>query len=282
MKKIKTYTFWVALSGSIVILVESVANLFGFSIDSSTIENVIMAICGVLVVLGIVTKDSKSSKQNSTKTSEQKNGGKKEKAGNCENIDLVVNDDAVVGADNTAKTSNDAIDLSDSGVEIADNGVEEANNVVEIVDNGVEEANNIFETSNSTIDTIDTTDEAIESMDDEIKTTDDIAEDVENGFSKQQSINDVVLKILALLESNPDVADIVKGVESISQKDESAESGDSQCSYNAEVELDFNESSNNDDISNAIIDKSGDDLSDEQVSDEVQKVVRHCVDIRRS
>lgn len=275
MKKIKTYAFWVALSGSIVILVESVANLFGFSIDSSTIENVIMAICGVLVVLGIVTKDSKSSKQNSTKTSEQKNGGEKEKTDNCENIDLVVNDDAVESVDNMAKTSNDAIDLSDSVVEIADNGVE-------VVDNGVE-VNNIFETSNSTIDTIDTTDEAIESMDDEIKTADDIAEDVENEIIKQQSINDVVLKILALLESNSDVADIVKGAESISSKDESTESGDSQCGYNAEVESDFNESSNNgDSTSVAIIDKVGDGLSDEQAGDEDQKVVRHCVDIRRS
>ena len=54
MKRVKTYAFWVALSSAVVILVQSIANLFGFSIDSSTIENVIMSICGVLVVLGIV------------------------------------------------------------------------------------------------------------------------------------------------------------------------------------------------------------------------------------
>jgi len=54
--KFKTYAFWVALSGAVVLLVESVAEMLGFKIESSTIENVIMSICGVLVVLGIVTK----------------------------------------------------------------------------------------------------------------------------------------------------------------------------------------------------------------------------------
>ena len=56
MKRFKTYAFWVALSGAIVILVQSLGKLFGFQIESSIIENVIMSICGVLVVLGIVTK----------------------------------------------------------------------------------------------------------------------------------------------------------------------------------------------------------------------------------
>lgn len=56
MNRFKTYAFWVALSSAIVIFVQSVGNLFGFEIESSTIENVIMSICGVLVVLGIVTK----------------------------------------------------------------------------------------------------------------------------------------------------------------------------------------------------------------------------------
>lgn len=53
--RFKTYAFWVALSSAVVILVQSLGKLFGFEIESSTIENVIMSICGVLVVLGIVT-----------------------------------------------------------------------------------------------------------------------------------------------------------------------------------------------------------------------------------
>ena len=58
MNKIKTYAFWMALSSAMVILVQSVGKLFGFEIDGGTIENVIMSICGVLVVLGIVTKQN--------------------------------------------------------------------------------------------------------------------------------------------------------------------------------------------------------------------------------
>lgn len=60
MKKFKTYAFWVALSSAVVILLQSLGKLFGFEIESSIIENVIMSICGVLVVLGIVTKPSDS------------------------------------------------------------------------------------------------------------------------------------------------------------------------------------------------------------------------------
>ena len=60
MNKFKTYAFWLALSSAIVILVQSVGKLFGFEIESSLIENVIMSICGVLVVLGIVTKSNEN------------------------------------------------------------------------------------------------------------------------------------------------------------------------------------------------------------------------------
>ena len=82
MSRFKTYAFWLALSSAVVILVQSLGKLFGFEIESSTIENVIMSICGVLVVLGIVTKkpdvqtpqkdDEKSQKQ--VEIIEQKRG----------------------------------------------------------------------------------------------------------------------------------------------------------------------------------------------------------------
>lgn len=66
MKKFKTYAFWVALSSAIVILMQSLGKLFGFEIESVLVENVIMSICGILVVLGIVTKstDTDDSSQN--------------------------------------------------------------------------------------------------------------------------------------------------------------------------------------------------------------------------
>lgn len=60
MKKlIKSYKFWTALAGATGLLVVSIAKIFGFSISSAPIEEVIMAICGVLVVFGIVKKPEK-------------------------------------------------------------------------------------------------------------------------------------------------------------------------------------------------------------------------------
>lgn len=57
MKKlIKSYKFWTALSGAVGILVVCVAKIFGLCISSAPIEEAIMALCGVLVVFGIVKK----------------------------------------------------------------------------------------------------------------------------------------------------------------------------------------------------------------------------------
>lgn len=55
--RFKTYAFWVAFSSAVVVLVQSLGKLFGFEIESSVVENVIMSICGVLIVLGIVTNN---------------------------------------------------------------------------------------------------------------------------------------------------------------------------------------------------------------------------------
>lgn len=60
MKRFKKYSFWVAFSGAIIILVDCVCRAFGYQFDSAVIESIIMSICGVLVVLGIVVKDDGS------------------------------------------------------------------------------------------------------------------------------------------------------------------------------------------------------------------------------
>ena len=60
MKKlIKSYNFWSALAGSIGLLAVNVAKLFGYEITATGVEEIIMAICGVLVVFGIVKKPTK-------------------------------------------------------------------------------------------------------------------------------------------------------------------------------------------------------------------------------
>ena len=67
LNKASSYAFWVGLSSAIVVLIESMGNLFGFSIDGSLITEFCMSICGVLVVLGFVTKDNKSKLEDDTK-----------------------------------------------------------------------------------------------------------------------------------------------------------------------------------------------------------------------
>ena len=64
MKKIlgrfKKFSFWVAFAGVVVIFVKNLADLIGYDVDTTEIENLIMSICGVLVVLGLVSKDEPS------------------------------------------------------------------------------------------------------------------------------------------------------------------------------------------------------------------------------
>ena len=69
INKCSSYAFWVGLASAIVVLVESIGRVFGFAVDSYAIEELIMSICGVLVVLGIVTKD-KSNGEKSTDDTE--------------------------------------------------------------------------------------------------------------------------------------------------------------------------------------------------------------------
>ena len=57
MKIFKSYGFWTAFAGAVVILVNSLGQLFGFSIESKLIENVILAFAGVLVALGVVSME---------------------------------------------------------------------------------------------------------------------------------------------------------------------------------------------------------------------------------
>lgn len=54
-KKFKSYGFWTALSGAVVVLVEALGKCFGFSVDNEIVSGVVMAVAGLLVVLGVVT-----------------------------------------------------------------------------------------------------------------------------------------------------------------------------------------------------------------------------------
>ena len=73
-EKIKSYSFWTALSGAVVVLLQAIGKCFGFSINSEVVSGLIMAVAGVLVVFGIVSmpnKDDKSKNENDENSKDQ-------------------------------------------------------------------------------------------------------------------------------------------------------------------------------------------------------------------
>ena len=69
--KIKSYSFWTALSGAVVVLLQALGDCFGFSIQSELVSGIIMAIVGVLVVFGVVSMPKNSDNKTDDNTTEE-------------------------------------------------------------------------------------------------------------------------------------------------------------------------------------------------------------------
>lgn len=61
--KFKSYTFWLALVGAVIILINTLGTTFGFGVDEVAITSIATAVLGIFVTLGIVHKDSKSEQE---------------------------------------------------------------------------------------------------------------------------------------------------------------------------------------------------------------------------
>ena len=68
-KLVSSYGFWTGLSASVILLLNSIAKMFGFSINNKVVEDIIMSVCGVLVVFGVVSIPPKT-KDKTTQTTE--------------------------------------------------------------------------------------------------------------------------------------------------------------------------------------------------------------------
>ena len=84
MKIFKSYGFWTAFAGAVVILVNSLGQLFGFSIESQLIENVILAFAGVLVALGVVSMEKAKTVDDKADENQSTEEAKTEKEDNLE------------------------------------------------------------------------------------------------------------------------------------------------------------------------------------------------------
>lgn len=61
--KLKTTSFWLGLSGALVVLISAISRLFGVNISSAIVEDIILSICSILICLGFVNKKTDSGKE---------------------------------------------------------------------------------------------------------------------------------------------------------------------------------------------------------------------------
>ena len=65
-EKIKSYSFWVSLSASLILLLNSLGKAFGFEIENQVVEDCVMSIAGLLAVFGVVSMNGKNASSQSS------------------------------------------------------------------------------------------------------------------------------------------------------------------------------------------------------------------------
>lgn len=102
--KIRTYNFWISLASAVLVFLRLLGQIVGFKIDSSSFMDIVTALCGILVVLGIIIMPTSS--KSSTKVETEVKSQVKEQTNSVEalqpqaeidnkindNINLVQND----------------------------------------------------------------------------------------------------------------------------------------------------------------------------------------------
>lgn len=72
----KSYGFWTALAGAAAMLAGALGKYFGVTVNGELVSEIIMAIAGVLVALGVVCmpKGEQEENKNKTEIKEEKDG----------------------------------------------------------------------------------------------------------------------------------------------------------------------------------------------------------------
>lgn len=60
MNKYRTYGFWISLLGAVLLFLQVLGQMCGFTIDNERISAIVTAFCGILVVLGVLIKNDES------------------------------------------------------------------------------------------------------------------------------------------------------------------------------------------------------------------------------
>lgn len=75
---IRSYSFWTALAGALCILVSALGRAFSFKVEEKIISDVVMAIAGVLVAVGVVNLPKKDESQENSQEESTNEDDKKE------------------------------------------------------------------------------------------------------------------------------------------------------------------------------------------------------------
>ena len=64
--KYKSYSFWMSVTAAVILVINNVGKVCGFSIDSKIVTQIVDSVCGVLILFGIITisKTEKDEKEN--------------------------------------------------------------------------------------------------------------------------------------------------------------------------------------------------------------------------
>lgn len=79
--RMKSYSFWVGLSGAIVAFVSAIGKAVGFIPNEEIISSIVLGFAGILVALGVVSKPKSAEQENAeteTKTDEEAGESKSE------------------------------------------------------------------------------------------------------------------------------------------------------------------------------------------------------------
>lgn len=58
--KMKTYNFWISLVSAILLLVRVIGDKYGFSVDAGLVMDITTGLCGIFVILGIISAPQKN------------------------------------------------------------------------------------------------------------------------------------------------------------------------------------------------------------------------------
>ena len=62
-EKFKSYSFWMSVTGAVILVLNNLGKVFGFTVDNQAITSIIDSVCGMLVVFGILTMPKSTTKK---------------------------------------------------------------------------------------------------------------------------------------------------------------------------------------------------------------------------